>query len=213
MIGLPPTSTVKAINAHGRQPPAPKRAATLAPAPGSSPNDPPCTYPQHHGAEEEHEGVVGRGAASAWERVLLQSGRVVGSAFRTQLGQLLQKVIPNSPPPMGAAVQDHELHEEGEAEAPEEHEARGEAPELEALPHEVEVQVQRLRVQEAQRAQQRRAEAHRQVEARHVRQPVVPGLDAARHGSQRPLQYAVVPTEAESISSPCGARLFNARPR
>ncbi|GMF24777.1 unnamed protein product [Phytophthora lilii] len=60
-------------------------------------------------------------------------------------------------------AQDHELHEEGEAEASEEHEARGEAPELEALPHQAEVQVQRLRVQEAQRAEQRGAEAHRQI--------------------------------------------------
>jgi len=166
IIGLPPTKTVKAISAQGRYSPS-KRNPTIKTqkvtlryeyhALEYTPRTPNCDrcgrvatapdvddhederraqegdaheerdHPEHCRAEEEHEGVVSRGATAARERILLQPRRVVG--------------------------QDHELHEEGEAEAPEEHEARGEAPELEALPHEVEVQVQRLRVQQPQRAQ------------------------------------------------------------
>ncbi|GMF52260.1 unnamed protein product [Phytophthora fragariaefolia] len=133
IIGLPPTSTVKAISAHGRNAWSKQHRALLV------------LHPHPHAA------------VSNTSRILPTDVRATDA-------------------------QDHELHEEGEAEAPEVHEARGEAPELEALPHEVEVQVQRLRVQEAQRAQQRGAEAHGQRPTERKRQRA-DGDAAARGGA------------------------------
>ena len=52
---------------------------------------------------------------------------------------------------------------------------------LEALPHEVKVQVDRMRVEEAHCAEHCRANAHGEVETRDIRQSIVPRLDATRH--------------------------------
>lgn len=78
-------------------------------------------------------------------------------------------------------VQDHELHEEREAEAAEEDKVGGQPPHLEVVPHEIKVQIERSRVEEAQTAEARGQEAGREVEPRDLRQAVVPGLDSLRH--------------------------------